>query len=82
MPSQPEHRAFVIPGRFVAGEPLIDHDVETKAELDRLVATGVFTRSAKEAAEAAWSTSKPTPATDVNVKKPAAPAAAPAEQEA
>lgn len=77
MPATPS-KVFVIPGRFVVGEPLIDHDVESKEEAKRLVDTGAFALSEKEANAAAYTTPEATPATDANVVKPvAAPAAAP-----
>jgi hypothetical protein len=67
----PATRVYPIPGRFAVGVPLIEHEVASKAEADRLVATGVFALSAKEAADAAFTTPEATPATDANVKQPA-----------
>ena len=80
-------KVFHIPGRFVAGEPLEDHTVESVTEADRLVATGAFARTQAEANAGAFNTGEATPATDDNVKQakqvttePAAPAAEPSEE--
>jgi len=64
-------KVHYILGRFVVGEPLIDHEVESKADAERLVATGVFALTEKEANAAAFTTPDATPATDANVKQPA-----------
>jgi len=68
-------KVHYILGRFVVGEPLIDHEVESKADAERLVATGVFALTEKEANAAAFTTPDATPATDANVKQPAEPPA-------
>jgi len=48
-------KVYPIPGRFVADESLTERDV-SKAEAERLVATGGFASSAKEAKEQAFTT--------------------------
>lgn len=66
-------KVFHIPGRFTHEAPNQDHSVESKAEAERLVATGAFALSAKEANEQAFTTAEATPATDANVKQPRPP---------
>lgn len=48
-------KVYYIPGRFVH-ERLEDHEVESVAEANRLVATGAFALTKKEANEAAFTT--------------------------
>lgn len=67
-----KHTVFHIPGRFVHGLPLIDHEVDTKEEADAAVATGAFAHSAAEAKKQAWTTPVATPIEP----EPAAPASA------
>lgn len=69
-------KVFHIPGRFVH-ERLEDHEVETKAEAERLVATGAFALSKKEANEQANTSPPATPIEEPAepVTEPAAPAA-------
>lgn len=62
-------KVYVIPGRF-AHERLENHEVESKAEAERLVATGAFALSQKEANEQAFTTPEATLADDSNVKQP------------
>lgn len=59
-----ETTVFPIPGRFVPDEPLVKHKVESKAEADRLVATGGFALSEKEANEQAYTTPPAVPIQD------------------
>jgi hypothetical protein len=66
-------KVFHIPGRLAVGVPNTDHEVESKAEAERLVGTGAFALSQKEADAAAFSTPEATPADESNVKKPAYP---------
>lgn len=86
MPAPKPTKVYAIPGRF-AHERLEDHEVESVEEANRLVATGAFALSAKEANDQAFSTPEAKPASDENVKKPRSepaaalqsPPAAPAE---
>jgi hypothetical protein len=61
-------KVFLIPGRFVVGERMEDHEVESKAEAERLAATGGFALSQKEANEQAFSTPEATAASTDNLK--------------
>ena len=70
-------KVFPIPGRFVNGESMtfdevgkpVAREVESKAEADRLVATGGFALSHSDAMAAAFSTPEATPASTDNVKE-------------
>lgn len=62
---------YPIPGRFLPGYRLEVHDVESAAEADRLVATGLYARSEAEAEALAWSAPEATEATEANVHHPA-----------
>ena len=42
-------RVFPVRGTFVVGEPMTEHEVESKAEAERLVATGGFALTKAEA---------------------------------
>lgn len=66
--SAQETKVYAIPGRIVPGERMEDHKVESKEEAARMVATGGFALSEKDANAAAYSTPEATPATDDNVK--------------
>lgn len=70
MSAAQETKVFAIPGRFVVGERMEDHKVGSRQEADRLVATGGFALSEKDANAAAYSTPEATEATDDNVKQP------------
>lgn len=59
-------KVYPIPGRFVGGEPMTERDV-SKTEADRLVATGGFASSAKEAKDQAFTTP---PAVEIDQPKP------------
>jgi len=48
MAAQPQ-KVYPIRGTFVVGEPMTEHEVESKAEAERLVATGGFALSKAEA---------------------------------
>lgn len=69
MPGPQATKVFYIQGRFLPGYRLEDHEVESKAVADEMVATGLFALSEKEANAQAFSTPEATPATDDNVKK-------------
>lgn len=68
-----ETQVYHIPGRFIAGERMEDHKVESVERANELVATGAFALSEREANAAAYSTPEVTPATDDNVKQPTYP---------
>jgi hypothetical protein len=54
--------AFLIPGRLPPpGIAAADQLVDSRAELDELLATGAFAASAKEAKAKAWTTDTPEP---------------------
>jgi outer membrane biosynthesis protein TonB len=74
-------KVFYIQGRFLPGYRLEDHEVESKAQAEEMVGTGLFALTEKEANAQAFSTPEATPADDSNVKqpKPAEPDEAPAE---
>ena len=83
-------KVYPIPGRLVVGEPMtFDEDgkpegreVESKAEAERLVATGGFALSLAEANAQAFSTPEATPASTDNLKtQPEAEPEAPAPAE-
>ena len=83
MPAAKPTKVYHVPGRFVH-ERLEDHEVESVEEANRLVATGAFALSAKEANEQAYTTPEATKATDANVKpvkQPEAPVAPAPEPE-
>lgn len=86
-----EHKVYPIPGRLVVGEPMefdekgapVARAVDSKEEADRLVATGGFAHTEKDAAEAAFTTPPGEEASTDNLKvqpepeEPPAAAAAP-----
>ena len=48
-------KVFPVRGTFVVGEPMVEREVESKAEAERLVATGGFALSKADANTAsAW----------------------------
>lgn len=61
-------KVYYIQGRFLPGMPLQDHEVESKAAAEELVATGLYALSAKDANEQAFTTPDGGEATDENVK--------------
>lgn len=61
MPGPERTKVFHIPGRLVPGEPQEDTTVESKTEADRLVATGAFAHTQKEANELAFTSPAATP---------------------
>lgn len=64
-------KVYPIPGRFAVGVPMVEHELDTKAEAEELVSrTGAFALSEKEANDAAFTTPEGTPADDSNVKPP------------
>lgn len=63
-------KVYVIPGRLVVGERMEDHEVESKTEAERLVATGGFALSAAEANAQAFTTPEATPADTKVLKHP------------
>lgn len=76
MPGAQRTKVFYVEGRF-AHERLEDHEVDSKAEAERLVATGAFALSQKEANEQANTTPPATP-----IDEPAEPAAPATEESA
>ena len=70
MPAAKPTKVYHVPGRFLPGYRLEDHQVESQAEADELVATGLYTLTEKEANEQAFTTPATSEATDENVKKP------------
>ena len=48
MAAQP-HKVYPIRGTMVVGVPMVEHEVESKAEAERLVATGGFALTKAEA---------------------------------